>query len=187
MQERGSSHVDRAGHGPGNDLSAAGTCFDRERSAARWRDRAGCRRTRRRRQPAWHSRQRPGPGIRRIPVAGPGPAADPHRRLSRRGGDRARAGCPGSGGSGCVQATDRIRQHAVALQHEPERQEHDRGRVQRVDEGARRARCAWCGRVYACTCHRARRSAGTRPAACAPPVASSGRCRACVAATTASG
>ena len=42
--------------------------------------------------------------------------------------------------SGRLQAADRVRQHAVALRHEPERQAHDRRRIRRLDEGARRAR-----------------------------------------------
>src|SRR3546814_1572549 len=39
---------------------------------------------------------------------------------------------------GRLQAQDRVRQHALALRHEPEWQAHDGRRIQRMDEIARR-------------------------------------------------
>ena len=46
--------------------------------------------------------------------------------------------------SRCLQAADAVRQHAVALQHEPGRQAHDRRRIRCLDEGAGCARGEGC-------------------------------------------
>ena len=73
---------------------------------------------------------------RSVAVAGPGAAAPAHRWVpEHRQGHSERTGGEAER-SGGLQAADRIRQHALALRHEPERQAHDRRRVRRLDEGA---------------------------------------------------